>query len=75
MTRHVLEIDDLSASEIARVLDLAHRTGERGPQEQLGSFFKAPMSADGSVPEHALHRQEETLHAWLTAASAAAVGA
>jgi myo-inositol-1-phosphate synthase len=61
--------------EIARVLDLAHRTGERGPQEQLGSFFKAPMTPDGSVPEHALHRQEEALRAWLAAASAAAVGA
>jgi hypothetical protein len=33
------------------------------------------MTPDGSVPEHALHRQEEALHSWLAAASAAAVGA
>jgi len=61
--------------EIARTLDLAARSGERGVQTQLGSFFKAPMTADGEVPEHALHAQEEELRAWLAAASAAAVGA
>ena len=61
--------------EIARALDLAARSGERGIQSQLGSFFKAPMTADGQVPEHALHAQEDALHEWLAAASAAAVGA
>ena len=61
--------------EIARTLDLAARSGERGIQTQLGGFFKAPMTADGQAPEHALHRQEDALHAWLTAASAAAVEA
>ncbi|MBA2517094.1 MAG: inositol-3-phosphate synthase [Solirubrobacterales bacterium] len=61
--------------EMARVLDLAARTGECGPQEQLGAFFKAPVTADGEIPEHALHRQQEALHAWLMAANATAVGA
>jgi myo-inositol-1-phosphate synthase len=61
--------------EMARVLDLAARTGERGPQEQLGAFFKAPVTADGETPEHALHRQQEALEAWLEVAGSAAVGA
>jgi len=61
--------------ELARVLDLAARTGERGPQEQLGAFFKAPITADGEIPEHALHRQQEALHHWLETAGAAVVGA
>jgi myo-inositol-1-phosphate synthase len=60
------------AIEIARVLDLASRSGHGGVQEQLGLFFKAPMTADGSVPEHALHRQEEALRAWLAQAVPAA---
>jgi myo-inositol-1-phosphate synthase len=53
--------------EIARLLDLADRRGEGGVQEQLGAFFKAPMTVDGQSPEHALHRQEEMLAAWLGA--------
>ena len=51
--------------EIARLLDCAQRRGESGPQEQLSAFFKAPMTIDGCAPEHALHRQEEMLAAWL----------
>ena len=52
--------------EIARVLDLAKRRGEGGVQEQLGLFFKLPQTRDGRSPEHALHRQEQTLLAWLS---------
>ena len=51
--------------ELARLLDLARRRGEGGVQEQLGAFFKAPMTRDATGPEHALHRQEERLSAWL----------
>jgi myo-inositol-1-phosphate synthase len=58
--------------EIARVLDLAGRSGHGGVQEQLGLFFKAPMTSDGTVPEHALHRQEEALRVWLAEAVPAA---
>lgn len=54
------------ALEIARLLDLAQQRGEGGVQRQLGWFFKAPMTADGSTPEHALHRQERALLDWLT---------
>ncbi len=53
------------AVEIARLLDLAQQRGEGGVQRHLGWFFKAPMTADGSTPEHALHRQEQTLLDWL----------
>ncbi len=63
------------AIEIARCLDLAARRGEGGVQEQLGTFFKAPMVADGHAPEHALHRQDAALGAWLAAGDRAATGA
>ncbi len=53
------------ALEIARLLDLAQQRGQGGVQEHLGWFFKAPMTADGSTPEHALHRQETVLLEWL----------
>lgn len=53
--------------EIARLLDLARRRGDGGVQEHLGAFFKAPMTADGRPPEHALYRQEEELFTWLAA--------
>jgi myo-inositol-1-phosphate synthase len=43
----------------------AHRRGEGGVQEQLGYFFKAPITRDGTVPEHALHAQERVLLDWL----------
>ena len=59
--------------EIARCLALASRTGEAGVQEQLSTFFKAPMSAEGDVPEHALMRQEQALHEWLASAVASSV--
>ncbi|WP_344609948.1 inositol-3-phosphate synthase [Streptomyces glaucus] len=51
--------------ELIRLLAEARRRGERGVQEQFGFFFKAPMTADGSAPEHALHRQEQALLDWL----------
>ena len=52
--------------ELARLLDLASQKGEGGVQEHLGVFFKSPMMADPEAqPEHALHRQQEALVAWL----------
>ena len=56
--------------ELARLLDLAQRRGERGPQPALGLFFKAPVTGDGP-PEHALHRQVEELMTWLEDGQAA----
>lgn len=54
------------AIEIARLLDLAKRRGEKGIQEQLSIFFKLPMSKN-ERPEHALYRQEKMLIDWLSA--------
>lgn len=31
----------------------------------LGYFFKAPITREGTVPEHALHTQEQVLLGWL----------
>jgi len=53
------------AVEIARLLDLAQQREQGGVQSHLGWFFKAPMTADGSTPEHALHRQERVLLDWI----------
>ena len=53
------------ALELARLLDVAQQRGEGGVQEQLGWFFKAPMTPAGCAPEHALHRQERVLLDWL----------
>ncbi|MGY1773594.1 inositol-3-phosphate synthase [Blastococcus sp. SYSU D00813] len=55
------------AIELARLTDLAQQRGEGGVQEQLGWFFKAPMTPGGGTPEHALHRQEQVLLDWLGA--------
>ena len=54
--------------EIARVLDLARQRGKGGIQEQLGLFFKAPMTPAGKREEHAFPTQERTLLDWLAAA-------
>ncbi len=51
--------------ELVRLLAEARRRGEGGAQEQLGYFFKAPITRDGRVPEHALHVQERVLLDWL----------
>ncbi|MFC5066108.1 inositol-3-phosphate synthase [Actinomycetospora atypica] len=51
--------------ELVRLSDEAARRGEGGAQEQLGFFFKAPITRDGSAPEHALYRQEQVLREWL----------
>ncbi|MGL5839912.1 MAG: inositol-3-phosphate synthase [Sphingorhabdus sp.] len=51
--------------EIARVLDLAKKRGQGGVLEELGLFFKAPMTRGGHQPEHALHAQERMLFDWI----------
>ncbi len=51
--------------ELVRLVAEAHRRGEGGPQEQLGYFFKAPVTRAGQTPEHALHVQERVLMDWL----------
>ena len=51
--------------EIARVLDLARQRGKGGIQEQLGLFFKAPMTPPGKREEHSFPVQERVLLDWL----------
>jgi myo-inositol-1-phosphate synthase len=51
--------------EIARVLDLAKTRGDGGVQEQLSSFFKAPMVKNGHGPEHDFGKQQTMLLDWL----------
>ena len=53
--------------EIARVLDLARQRGQGGIQEQLGLFFKAPMTPAGKREEHSFPVQERALLDWLAA--------
>ena len=53
--------------EIARVLDLARQRGKGGIQEQLGLFFKAPMTPAGRREEHSFPVQERALLDWLAA--------
>ncbi len=52
--------------ELARTLDLARRRGEAGVIEELGCFFKAPMTRNGGTPEHALPEQQRRLMDWLS---------
>ena len=54
------------AIEIARCLDLAQQRGEAGILEELGVFFKYPMTRDKNAKtENALHKQEDVLLNWL----------
>ncbi len=55
------------AIEIARCLDLAKQRGEGGVLEEVGVFFKFPMTRNKDAkPENALHRQETMLIDWLS---------
>ncbi len=54
------------AIEIARCLDLAKRRGECGVLEEVGVFFKFPMTrTKDAKAENALHKQEAILLGWL----------
>lgn len=54
------------AIEIARCLDLAKRRNEKGVLEEVGVFFKFPMTRKkDEKAENALHKQEATLLEWL----------
>ena len=53
------------AIELVRLIDLAHRRGEGGVQEQLSSFFKCPLTRDGRESGHDFFRQWAELMAWL----------
>ena len=51
--------------EIARCLDLAQARGQGGVIEELGAFFKAPMTSDGRPPAHDFAEQQRRLALWL----------
>jgi myo-inositol-1-phosphate synthase len=51
--------------DLALLADLAHRAGERGPQEWLSFFFKSPVTAPGKSPVHDLFQQQAVLNAQL----------
>ena len=54
------------AIEIARCLDLAKQRHEKGVLEEVGVFFKYPMTRQKDAkPENALHKQEAILLKWL----------
>lgn len=54
------------AIEIARCLDFAKQRNESGVLEEVGVFFKFPMTRKkDATPENALHRQEAILIDWL----------
>lgn len=54
------------AIEIARCLDLAKQRNEKGILEEIGVFFKFPMTRNKEAkPENALHKQEDILLNWL----------
>ncbi len=54
------------AIEIARCLDLAKRRNEKGVLEEVGVFFKYPMTRKKDAKaENALHKQEDILLNWL----------
>jgi len=54
------------AIEIARCLDLAKQRNEKGVLEEVGVFFKFPMTRQKDAKaENALHKQEDILLNWL----------
>ena len=58
--------------DLIRFMDLAHRRGERGPQEWLSYYFKSPYAHDAkSPPPHDFHKQERLLMQYLDGGRAA----
>jgi myo-inositol-1-phosphate synthase len=47
--------------DLSLLMDLAARTGMRGPQEWLSFYFKSPVHAPGTRPEHDLFIQQTKL--------------
>ncbi len=50
--------------DLARLLDLAKRRGDKGIQRQLSVFFKSPYHTDGEAPMHDLFKQNVMLEEW-----------
>jgi myo-inositol-1-phosphate synthase len=50
--------------DLVRLLDYAHRRGDRGIQKQLSLFFKSPYHTESERPVHDLFKQHELLQSW-----------
>lgn len=50
--------------DLVRLLDVAHRAGEKGVQQQLSLFFKSPYRVGGEAPVHDLFAQHAMLQQW-----------
>ncbi len=48
--------------DLALLGDVAHRAGERGPQEWMSFFFKSPVTAGGRKSLHNLFQQQTKLY-------------
>ncbi len=51
--------------DLVRLIDVAHRCGERGIQRQLSLFFKAPYHRDGERAVNDLFKQNALLQEWV----------
>jgi myo-inositol-1-phosphate synthase len=56
--------------DLVRLLDLAHRRGDRGIQKQLSLFFKSPYHVASERPVHDLFKQHQLLQSWAAGAAA-----
>jgi myo-inositol-1-phosphate synthase len=51
--------------DLIRLMDVAHRSGDRGIQSQFSLFFKAPYHAEGERAVNDLFKQNARLHDWV----------
>ena len=51
--------------DLVRLVDVAHRAGERGIQHQLSLFFKAPYHSEGERAVNDLFKQQAMLQEWV----------
>ena len=51
--------------DLVRLIDVAHRCGERGIQRQLSLFFKAPYHREGERAVNDLFKQNALLQEWV----------
>ncbi len=51
--------------DLVRLMDVAHRSGERGIQRQFSLFFKAPYHREGERAVNDLFKQNALLHEWV----------
>lgn len=51
--------------DLVRLIDVAHRCGERGIQRQLSLFFKAPYHREGERAVNDLFKQNTLLQEWV----------